>query len=53
MELLKAKKSGTQEEFDEGIDKVKLLTVKSSSEFSKLQRFLCGLLHNIFVLVVR
>ena len=51
--MLKTEKSGTQEEFDEGIAKVKLLRVKSSSEFVKLQIFLYGLLHNIFVLVVQ
>ena len=53
MNLLKTKKSGTQEEFDEGIAKVKLLRVKSASEVAKLHRFLCGLLHNIFILVVQ
>ena len=53
MNLLKTEKSGTQEELDEGIAKVKLLRVKSTSEFAKLQRILCGLLHIIFVLVVQ
>ena len=53
MNLLKTEKSGTQEEFDEGIAKVKLLRVKSASEFAKLQILLCGLLHNIFVMVVQ
>ena len=37
MNLLKTEKLGTQEEFDEGIAKVKLLRVKSASEFANLQ----------------
>ena len=53
MNLLKTEKLVTQKEFDEEITKVKLMRSKSASEFAKLQRLLCGLLHNIFVLVVQ
>ena len=49
----KLKNSGTQEEFDEGIAKVKFLRVKSTSVFAKLYRIMCGMLHNIFILVVQ
>ena len=52
MNLLKTENSDTQEEFDEGIAKVKLLRFKSANEFSNLQRLLCRLLHNIFIVMV-
>ena len=38
MVLLEIEKLGTQDEFDEGIAKVKFLRVKSGSEFGKLER---------------
>ena len=37
--MLQIEKSGTQEEFDEGIAKVKLMGVNTASDFAKLHRF--------------